>query len=153
MVNGQGLSVQPICHTKPYNNRIFKLMALRDTLVYESDNQSTANFASLFPVVCFVFVSGQALQDCCRLMRLQMLNFHAVFKMWSSFQNKGQLFHSSLWHLTENRHKQCNQRKDILTKILRGLHKNNFTVSQLCCHCSCFLKMFTNHEMGIIILH
>ena len=42
---------------------IFKLMALRDTLVYDSNNWSSYNFDLLFPVVCFVFVSGQALQE------------------------------------------------------------------------------------------
>ena len=41
---------------------IFKFMAiLHDTLVYESDNCPRTNFGLLFPVVCFVFVSGQAL--------------------------------------------------------------------------------------------
>ena len=43
---------------------IFKLMALRDTLVYDSDNSGPLiNFGLLFPVVCFVFVSSQALQE------------------------------------------------------------------------------------------
>ena len=37
-------------------------MVLCDTLVYESDNIGPlTNFGLLFPVVCFVFVSGQAL--------------------------------------------------------------------------------------------
>ena len=55
MVNGQGLPVQLICHTKPYNNRNLQSMVLRDSLVYESDNWSTTNFGLLFLMVCFVF--------------------------------------------------------------------------------------------------
>ena len=38
-------------------------MALRDTLVYESDNGPLTNFGLLFPVVCFVFESSQALSE------------------------------------------------------------------------------------------
>ena len=45
MVNGQGLPVQLIGHTKP---TIFKMMVVRDTLVYDSENWSADQ---PFPVV------------------------------------------------------------------------------------------------------
>ena len=47
--------------SEPYQTTIFKLMALRDTLVYDSKIGLLTNFGFLFPMVCFVFVSGQAL--------------------------------------------------------------------------------------------
>ena len=54
MVNRQVLPVQLICHKNLIIIAIFKLIALGDTLVYES----LTNYGLLFPVVCFVFVSG-----------------------------------------------------------------------------------------------
>ena len=61
-MNEQGLPVQLICHTKSLIIiAIFKMMALRDTLVYQSTIGPLANYGLPFRVVCFVFVSGQAL--------------------------------------------------------------------------------------------
>ena len=49
-------------------------MALRETLVYDSDNIGPlTNFGLLFPVVCFISVSGQALSE--------LSYIHSLFKM------------------------------------------------------------------------
>ena len=41
MVNGQGLVIQLICHTKPYNNHNFQIDGASRYLVYDSDYWST----------------------------------------------------------------------------------------------------------------
>ena len=48
---------------------IFKLMVLCNTLVSDSENWPTysTNSGLLFPVMCFVFVSGEALYRSCRI--------------------------------------------------------------------------------------
>ena len=61
MANGQTLPVEFVCHTKPYKNYNFQLMALRILSCMTLTFGPLTNFGLLFPVVCFVFVSGQAL--------------------------------------------------------------------------------------------
>ena len=51
--------VQLICHTKPYNNRYWWRFAILWCVTLTIG--PLTNFGLLFPVVCFVFVSGQAL--------------------------------------------------------------------------------------------
>ena len=62
MVNGQGTPIQLICYTKPYNNSNFEI-EWHFTILWcmSLTIGPLTNFGLLFPVVCFVFVSGQAL--------------------------------------------------------------------------------------------
>ena len=61
MMNGQGLPVQLICHTKPYNNRNFQSNGASQYFRMSLKNGPLNNFGLVFPVACFVFVPGQAL--------------------------------------------------------------------------------------------
>ena len=70
----------------------------------------------------------------CSQMRLQLLHFHAVFKTWPTFQELTSIvsFRRRRWsqsNFSENRNIQCNQSKDILSKI-RGLRRNIFLASR-----------------------
>ena len=62
------MPVQLICHTKPYKNRTFKMMVLRDTLVHDSENWFTYQ---PFPVVSLFLCSRSSFIG----ERIQMSNF------------------------------------------------------------------------------
>ena len=70
----------------------------------------------------------------CSQMRLQLLHFHAVFKMWPTFQELTSTvsFRRRRWsqrNFSENRNIQGNQSKDVLSKI-RGLRRTIFLASR-----------------------
>ena len=72
--------------------------------------------------------------SCCQ-MRLQLLHFHVVCKTWPTFQELTSIvsFRRRRWsqrNFSENRNIQCNQSKDVLSKI-RGLGRNIFLAPTL----------------------
>ena len=78
----------------------------------------------------------------CSQMRLQLLHFHAVFKMWPIFQELTSIvsFRRRHWNqsnFSENRNIQGNQSKDTLNEI-RGLRRNIFLASW---HCHCHPRL------------
>ena len=63
MVNRQGLPIQLICPTKPYNNHNFQTDGASQYFGVTLIIGALTNFGLLSAVACFVFVSGQALQE------------------------------------------------------------------------------------------
>ena len=65
MVNRQGLPVHLICHTKPYNNHNFKLMALRNRLWCISLTIGPlTNFGLLFLLVVLFLCMAKLYRSC-----------------------------------------------------------------------------------------